>query len=169
METNSKNQMPQEAQASQESQTPGALVDDDFYDLPDDTVFEEADGAIAGLAAEFIARLPDELLKIEEALTELEAAPSDKDCYSNLFSLVHDLKGMAGTFDYMLLTVIGDALCHFLERPEPLTVRSFKVVRFHVEAMKLVVQKSMSGTDNSQGQRLVDTLHSMTQKVLGEG
>lgn len=163
METNSKTHTAKIVQA------PNAFADDDLYDLPDGLTFEGADDAIANLATEFIERLPDELLKIDEALTDLEAAPDDKDCFTKLFSLVHDLKGMAGTFDYMLITVIGNDLCHFLERPEPLTVRRFKVVRFHVEAMKLVVQKSMSGADNPQGQRLVDTLHSMTQKVLEEG
>jgi len=149
-------------------QVPNTFVNTDLEDMPDDAMFSMADDVIARLAVEFIERLPDDLLKVEEAVAALEAAPNDKDCYTALFRLVHDLKGMAGTFDYMLITVIGNDLCRFIERPVPITPRRLKVVRFHLEAMKLVEQKRMTGADNPQGMRIVDTLHSMAQKVLLE-
>ena len=134
----------------------------------DETTLFAADDAVQSLAAEFIKQLPDDIFQIEEALSALEAAPGDEDCFNNFFRLLHDLKGMAGTFDYMLITVIGNDLCRFIERQVPITERRLKVVRFHVAAMKLVEEKHMTGENHPHGLRIIDTLHSMTQKVLQE-
>jgi len=134
----------------------------------DDVDFSDADAAVNRLAVEFVARLPEELGEIENALTAMEVAPGETAPRLALFRLVHDLKGQAGTFDYLLITVIGNDLCRFLERPIPMSPRCLKVVHFHVDAMKQVAEKKITGDGEGHGLRMVNTLHSMTQKVLQE-
>lgn len=46
--------------------------------------------------------------------------------------------------------------------------RCLKAVRFHVEAMKRVAEKRMTGDGDKHGLHMIDTLHAMTQKVLKE-
>jgi len=128
--------------------------------------FSATDQVIQTLSKEFVARLPEEFSRIEAALAELEARPDVKALQTALFILVHDLKGQAGTFDYMLLTVIGNDLCRFTERLTVFSPRCLKVMRFHVEAMKRVFERRMTGDGDGRGQQMVDTLHSMTRKVL---
>jgi HPt (histidine-containing phosphotransfer) domain-containing protein len=76
--------------------------------------FAAADNVILELAKEFEARLPEELEKIEAAYKAVKETPEDEELRNALFRLVHDLKGQAGTFDYNLITVVGNDLCRFL-------------------------------------------------------
>lgn len=130
--------------------------------------FSAANSAIDDLAEEFVQRLPDEFKRIDAAYAALQAAPGDKAQRTLLFRLVHDLKGQAGTFDYQLITVIGNDLCRFIERPIEMTPQCLKVAGFYIEAMKVVAKKRMTGDGDEHGLRMINTLHSMTQKVLQE-
>jgi chemotaxis protein histidine kinase CheA len=130
--------------------------------------FSAADGVVKNLAVEFINKLPEELQRIQSALTELIDQPEEETHKTVLFRLVHDLKGQAGTFDYNLISIIGNDLCRFLERPIPMTPRRLKVAGYYVEAMQVVEDKKITGDGDEFGIRMVDTLHSMTQKVLSE-
>jgi len=131
-----------------------------------DVDFSATDQVIQALSKEFVERLPEEFKRIEAALAQLEARPNAKVSQTALFTLVHDLKGQAGTFDYMLLTVIGNDLCRFTERLTVFSPRCLKVIRFHVEAMKRVFELRMTGDGDGRGLQMIDILHSMTQKVL---
>ncbi|MBF0248251.1 MAG: Hpt domain-containing protein [Alphaproteobacteria bacterium] len=123
---------------------------------------------IDNLSVEFAERLPGELTRIELALADLTEDPGSIDKRKHLFLLVHDLKGQAGTFGYMLITVIGNDLCRFIERPVALRFRCLKVMSFFVDAMKRVCDEKMTGDDPARGQKIIDALHAMTQKVLQE-
>jgi chemotaxis protein histidine kinase CheA len=135
---------------------------------PKNVDFSAVDEVLGNLTADFCLRLPQEILAIENALTALEISPDNKAFLSVLFRHVHDLKGQAGTFDFNLITVIGNDLCRFLEQPYAMTPRRLKVARYHVEAMKLVADRGLTGDGDEQGRRMIDTLHTMTHKVLNE-
>ena len=130
--------------------------------------FAAADNVIIELAKEFTARLPDELEKIEAAFKAVQASPDDEALRNALFSLVHDLKGQAGTFDYGLITVVGNDLCRFLERRVQMTGRRLQVVGFFIEGMGLLAKRGIKGDGGEFGVKLINTLHGMTQKVLQE-
>ncbi|NQU56724.1 MAG: Hpt domain-containing protein [Rhodospirillales bacterium] len=149
-------------------ETPNLLLDRVSKNDKAETDFSAADEVIYALAKEFVQRLPDEFTRIETALAALETTPDDETCNSELFRLVHDLKGQAGTFDYILISVIGNDLCRYIERPIAMTPRRLKVLRFHVDAMKRVAEDKMTGDQHEHGLRMINTLHSMTQKVLQE-
>ena len=131
-----------------------------------DADLSEADKAIDRMAIDFVHRLPNELQRIENALTALKEKPDDNARRTALFRMVHDLKGQAGTFDYVLITVVGNDLCRFLEKPIPMLPRCLKVAELHLEAMQRIAQDKITGDGEELGLRLVSTLHRMTQKVL---
>lgn len=130
--------------------------------------FSAVDAVIDNLSEDFINRLPEDLERIENALKALEQNPEDSARISILFRHVHDLKGQAGTFDYDLISVIGNDLCRFVERPLEWTPRRLQVVRYHVEAMKHVAKHQITGHGGEHGRNMVDTLHSMSLKILQE-
>ncbi len=130
--------------------------------------FSEADKAIDKLAREFVKRLPEDFQRIEAAFAALEAKPEDTARRTVLFRLVHDLKGQAGTFDFSLITIIGNDMCRFLEKPVALNPSALMVLRFHIDAMKWVAEKRITGDGDEHGQRMIDTLHGMTRRVLEE-
>ncbi|MCW8914339.1 MAG: Hpt domain-containing protein [Magnetovibrio sp.] len=128
--------------------------------------FTAANEVIASYSKQFALRLPGELSNIEDLHASLSASPTDEDLQKKLFTAVHDLKGQAGTFDYMMITVVGNDLCRFIEHAQSITPPHLKVMLYHIEAMKIIAQKRMTGDEPEGAQRMIDTLHSMTQKVL---
>jgi len=149
-------------------QPPSTLRDRVSVRNDEDVDFSAANNAIDDLAEEFVQRLPGEFKRIETAYAALQAMPDDESRRTVLFRLIHDLKGQAGTFDYQLITVIGNDLCRFIERPIEMSPRCLKVAGFYIDAMKRVAEKRMTGDGDEHGIRMIDTLHSMTQKVLQE-
>lgn len=147
---------------------PPSLKDRIFGAPPSEIDFSAVDSVIDNLGQDFVNRLPKELEIIGHALVSLEKNPDDSARASILFRHVHDLKGQAGTFDYNLISIIGNDLCRFIERPIPWTPRRLKVANFHVEAMKTVAKQRLTGLGGEHGQKMVDTLHSLSQKVLQE-
>lgn len=121
---------------------------------------------LVDLSAQFVERLPDDIKRIEQAYENLKASPKDDFRSTVLFRLVHDLKGLAGTFDYPLISVIGNDLCRFLEYAEVLSPPRLQVVGFHIDAIKMVVEKRITGEPGERGLHIVNALHAMTQKVL---
>ena len=129
--------------------------------LDDDTVFRE-------LGEEFEARLPADLAAIRTAFSDLCQEPDDRAAADRLFRRVHDLKGTAGTFDYTLISVIGNDLCRFIERPVAFSSRRLKVVELHIDAMERIAAEKILGDGGELGIDVVDALHRVTQKVLNE-
>ncbi len=152
----------------------------EFFDQPNDlrdristgatpsVDFDAADDAIRELGIEFVARLPEELARIVSAFDDVKVASEDSARRTILFRLVHDLKGQAGTFDYDLLTTIGDDLCRFLERHFDLTRVRLQVIGYHIDAMMLIMKERLTGTGGAQGEKMVGTLRRMVERVVEE-
>lgn len=130
--------------------------------------FGAASDAIAKLGVEFVTRLPGELAVIRREFDAVRVAPADEIARERLFRRVHDLKGQAGTFDFKLITIVGNDLCRFLEQPVEMTARRLKVVEFHIEAMQRVAAQNITGTGGDQGMKMINTLQGLTYKVLNE-
>lgn len=130
--------------------------------------FDAIQDIVNRFGAEFVERLPGELAAIGAALSVLKAEPASEDARKKLFGLVHDLKGQAGTFDYMLLTVVGNDWCRFIEHADPITPRHLQVMDFFLDALNRIAEQRMTGFDEALANRMIETLHAMTQKVLQE-
>ncbi len=149
-------------------EVPHTLQDKVSQTNPDEQKFSAANDVIANLSKEFALRLPSELANIEALIAALKTSPGDDDIRRKLFTAVHDLKGQAGTFNYMMITVVGNDLCRFIEHAKAFTPRHFKVMNYHLEAIKLIVSRHMTGDEPEGARKMVDTLHAMSQKVLQE-
>ncbi|MEG3617152.1 hypothetical protein V5T82_01670 [Magnetovibrio sp. PR-2] len=137
--------------------------------LTDDGVrpnFDAAADVIEDLGRDFVRRLPQNIFVIEQDLAKLKEDESSTVLRAVLFRRVHDLKGQAGTYDYWLITVISNELCRFIEHSQVMTPRHFKLMHYHVEAMKMVFTKRMTGKNPDGGQRMINTLHTMAAKVM---
>ena len=128
--------------------------------------FDAMDDIVQKLAKEFVKRLPQELKSIQDDLESLKAQPDNTDQRSALFRRVHDLKGQAGTYDYWMITVIGNDLCRFIEHAETVTPPHLQVMEYHVQAMTRVMDQKMTGKAPDGAQKMVDTLHTLVGQVL---
>lgn len=130
--------------------------------------FDEVNNGLAALGDEFRARLPDEIKRMRDELAAFSAASSDEDLKMKLFRRVHDLKGQAGTFGYDLLTTIGNDLCRYIERPIAFNERRLAVIGFYLEAFSRIQAENITGDGDRAGRKMVETLRSLTAKVLAE-
>lgn len=76
-----------------------------------------------------------------------------------LYRLSHDLKGLGGTFDYQLITTIGESLCALIadqDLPDDRLLQRY--VMAHVAALQAVLRFDMSGDGGDEGERLLATL-----------
>lgn len=126
--------------------SPSGDSDDDFNLIPADGL-ARAEAALARLAAEYLGWVGADVAAARACLTH----PHD---FSRLYTIVHDIKGQAGTFGYPLLTEIGARLCHLLCEPAPPLER----VTALLDAMVLVVEQRLCDNGGVAGQELLARL-----------
>lgn len=89
-----------------------------------------------------------EALSAQVSMLHLLIEPSakgDSEARSRLYSLSHDMRGLAGTFGFPLVGRFADSLCRFLEQCGEQDWRDGSVVRFHIDAIRDAVEHP--GTD----------------------
>jgi len=128
----------------------------------------EAEKIIAGMQSNYLEWVEDDLARLQALVAEMDAAAPEgrKAVLDRIFEVAHDVKGQGGSFDYPLMTAIGNQLCRFIERLEgtPTDVQ-LQVVRLHVDALRLVIAERMSGDGGPAGERLVGALKAAVDKA----
>ena len=76
-----------------------------------------------------------------------------------LYRLSHDLKGLGGTFNYELVTSIGESLCGVVANVDMPDDRYLqRHILAHVTALKAVRQFDLKGDGGGEGEKLLSTL-----------
>lgn len=73
------------------------------------------------------------------------AVKGDTEARSRLYSLSHDMRGLAGTFGFPIAGRFADSLCRYIENCQEDDWRDGAVLRFHVDAIRDAVDNP--GTD----------------------
>ncbi|MDP6805494.1 MAG: Hpt domain-containing protein [Rhodospirillales bacterium] len=132
----------------------------------DPAALERAEEAIANLAGDYLDWVQEDIKKLEEALNALKASDGgDKDLLGAIFQVAHEIKGQGGSFDYDLMTQIGNQLCHFVENLAEAGAPETEVISLHVDALKLVFAKRMRGDGGQAGQALLRGLEQIVSKI----
>jgi hypothetical protein len=76
------------------------------------------------------------------------------------------MKGQGGSFGYPLMTAVGNSLCRFLEKVDKLPDSALEVVAVHVDTMRVVISNKMEGEGGKMGDRLLNGLDLVVNKVL---
>ncbi len=88
----------------------------------------------------------DDLQALWQAFQGSTAAGHDAAAdVKKMFDIAHEVRGQGGSFDFPLITGIGDSLCKFLEPLDSLTARDLEVIKIHILAMKAVFQQNLKG------------------------
>jgi hypothetical protein len=75
------------------------------------------------------------------------------------FRLSHDLKGLGGTFNYDLVTRVGDSLCGLIRNDAVRDNRSLqRRIMAHVAALKAILLFDSTGDGGVEGEELLATL-----------
>lgn len=127
---------------------------------------ERAEKVIAGMTDSYLEWVQEDLNRIDECYKSMQdAEPPRKKAADNLFQVAHDIKGQGGSFGYDLMTVIGNELCRLLERHDSFGNAEMQAIKVHIDAMKLVIQNSMTGDGGTNGQALVAGIRQVGDKL----
>lgn len=76
-----------------------------------------------------------------------------------LYRLAHDLRGLGGTFNYGLVTTVGESLCGLINNDDlPNDRRLQRYITAHVAALNAILQFDLKGDGGNQGEELLATL-----------
>lgn len=137
------------------------------FDL-DEEALERANAAIARLKESYISEwAPASIDEMYEALAA--AMRRDADCreqMERLYRLAHDMKGQGGTFDFAILTTVGESICRLTADRDLLSDGEFTVVRAHVDAARTIIRERLDGEGGAAGRELLAGLQAMTRAQL---
>jgi hypothetical protein len=127
-----------------------------------------AEAAVESLSAQFGVLLSSEIEKLGDLYAAGSAASADRRLAiaKEIFEVVHDLRGQAGTFDYPLITRVGTSLCRFTENLTACDERCYEVIRVHIEAMDAVLRNALRGDGGALGEAIAGGLEKAVKKIL---
>ncbi|HER26165.1 MAG TPA: phosphorelay protein [Rhodospirillales bacterium] len=129
---------------------------------------ERAEAVIAGLADSYLEWVEEDLVKISEAHeTLLENKDDPTDYVDAVFQIAHDMKGQGGSFNYDLMTILGNDLCRFIEGKTEVSETDLDVISLYIDTMKIVIAKRMSGDGGAEGQKVLSGLAMVVKKITG--
>lgn len=109
-----------------------------------------------------------EALSAQISMLQLLVEPSvkgDSEARSRLYSLSHDMRGLAGTFGFPLVGRFADSLCRYIESCHEEDWRDGSVLRFHVDAIRDAVDNP--GTDPAITMETLNALERLIKATRG--
>lgn len=114
------------------------------------------DAALAEQFSEWVAEAVTELRQLVDELPE--SAVRADDSVERIFSLTHNMKGMGASFNYILLTEAGQALCLYLKSREDDEVVSKRILHAHIRTFEVVIENAITGSGDEKGKALLGRL-----------
>ena len=88
------------------------------------------------------------------------------DAIQMVYGVAHNLKGMGASFNYPLISHIGNSFCRYIKhKPEDVPV-DVDLVDLHVRALELVLEHEISGQGGTRGNDLIGALQSLVNTAL---
>lgn len=119
-----------------------------------------AEASIAGMTQGYCRALANDIVEMETLLARL-AAPAGDGCegeLKRLSDIVFNIKGQAGTFQYELITRIAADLHRLLQCVKLNETGAVGIIRHHLAAMQVVLDRELLGLGGDMGERLLATL-----------
>ncbi len=132
----------------------------------DEKALERAEAVVASMGDDFVQWTEKDLKSLQRAFDGLNSGTAEqKESLRTIFQISHDIKGQGGSFDYGLLTAVGDSLCRLAEKKDRASPAEIKAIELHVEALNLVLNERLKGDGGETGAKLLDGLRQMVDKL----
>ena len=133
----------------------------------DDAALARAQQVITDFAEEYPEWAREDLTKMQNAFDALKSADGDlTEPLDAVFQVAHDIKGQGGSFDYDLMTIIGNYLCRYIEGLEgQANANAVDVIELHFNALKVVISQELKGDGGQAGDKLLTGLEMVVEKL----
>jgi hypothetical protein len=126
-----------------------------------------AEAVIAKLAAQYPTIALKDVADCQAALDAARAEPVRRcEHLRRLYGIAHNIKGQGGSFDYPLVTRIGQSLCRFIAEAGEIELQETElpIVQAHLDALKLILEQRISGEGGETATKLAERLESLTHR-----
>lgn len=162
-----------------EIRSPGPMTHTPTYSIADKvneipgmdaaSLIARAEAKVEEMKAAYEGHLDGDLSQLVSAYRNAAELPGmNERQIKALMAVAFDMTGLGGTFDYPLISEIGQSLCRFTGKIDVAEASELEVVRLHIEAMQRVVSNRIMGAGGPIERALVEGLHKASTKVLGE-
>ncbi len=124
----------------------------------DANAIAKAEQALAAMASQFGQWLQDEIVKLDQAQTEIRTSGYNASTAEALYFRAHDLKGLGTTYQYPLVTRLAGSLCKMMDDPTKRMAAPLVLLDAHIDAIKAVVRDEIQTDDHPVGKILAETL-----------
>ncbi len=122
----------------------------------------EAEAKLAELAEKYEGLVRKDLADVGGYLDRFIADPgSRKAALESIYSVAHNIKGQGSSFGYEMLTEIAQSLCRFLRNIDDPDDGDAEIIRHHLTAMAVIVDKTIKGDGGDLGRQVVLKLRSL--------
>lgn len=134
----------------------------------DEGTLERAEQVIQGMSEDYLKWAKDDLARLANAFAVLKNAKGTGDTAAQLdaiFSVSHDIKGQGGSFDFQLMTIVGNQLCRFIENLNgKADASAIEVIELHVNALQAVMAQKLKGDGGQIGKAFLRGLEQVIAK-----
>lgn len=136
---------------------------------PISATLARAEKAVASLARDYAGWALADVAKGRAALAAaIDDAAGRGQHVEALFRVGHDLKGQGTSFGFPLVTKIGHSLCALTrDRDRDYEQRHLDLARSHLDALELILSKSIKGEGGKVGAALVAKLERRVAELVG--
>ena len=132
----------------------------------DERLLSQAEAAVDELSADFEHTVIDEVGALIADISAVRDKPArSADELADLYRRCFDMKGMAGSFGYPLISEFADTLSEMFDGAEQLSPRDIEVIDAHLGAMRAVLAQNIKGGDDAVGKQIVAGLQHLVQKA----
>ena len=129
----------------------------------------KADAAITALGEDFPTQAKRDLARVLDSLERAKVdADGRKEHVAEIHAVVHELRGLGGTFGYILVSRIGNSLCRFVEVIDAVDDMSLTVPQAHVDALRAVITTRIKGDGGDLGREIARELDKLTQPYVSQ-
>jgi hypothetical protein len=132
--------------------------------------FRRMEADAVKVTSDLLGMFQDNFRRTIEAIDGLTAHPQYGDAAwrGRLYRLSHNLKGLGGTFNYGLVTTVGDSLCSLIKNDALPGDRSLqRRIVAHAAALRAILQFDLKGDGGREGEELLATLR--MEPATGQG
>lgn len=129
----------------------------------DKEAIERAEAALKSLSGQFDQWMAEELEKFDQAWREAKAQGRASEL---LYRRAHDIKGLAATYEYPLVTRLAAALCRLIETEQLRSNAPTALVDGLANAIRVAVRDKIRSDDHPVGRALAAESEMIVAKFL---
>ena len=128
-------------------------------------ILERADAIIINQTDEYLESVEMDLGKIDTVFSELKAQKTHSVAVlKRVFEISSRIQAQGISLGYQLLTAIAEDLCTVVKKMESIGETEIRVIRLHMDTMKLIIKNRIEGQGGEQGQAILQGLRKMVAK-----